>query len=156
MTQDERKSDVWICRQCQAQKPKTDFRAVASTRHGYLQPCKKCYNAYQRAFQKARPDIEQYRAKQKQANKKYLDAIKEDTFKAYGGKCVCCGETEPKFLSIDHILGDGKEDRKKFLSGRVLYRKLKKQGYPKDRYQLLCFNCNCAKGFFGKCPHQEK
>jgi hypothetical protein len=32
---------------------------------------------------------------------------------AYGGKCVCCGESEYKFLAIDHINGGG--------SGRAYY-----------------------------------
>jgi hypothetical protein len=34
--------------------------------------------------------------------------------------------------------------------------KVKAAGYPKDRYQLLCHNCNMAKGFYGLCPHQEQ
>ena len=33
---------------------------------------------------------------------------------------------------------------------------LKKLGYPKDGYQLLCHNCNCAKGWYGACPHTEE
>ena len=24
----------------------------------------------------------------------------------YGNKCICCGEIEPKFLTIDHVLND--------------------------------------------------
>lgn len=28
------------------------------------------------------------------------------------------------------------------------------QGYPKDRYRLLCYNCNCAIGARGYCPHK--
>ena len=46
---------------------------------------------------------------------------------AYGGyKCTCCGETEPKFLSIDHT-----------------------------GYQILCHNCNMALGSYGYCPHSS-
>ena len=82
---------------------------------------------------------------------------------AYGGKCACCGEAEPKFLTIDHIFNDGSQHRKElfgstrgnmFASGR-LYRWLRQNGYPKDRFQLLCLNCNCAKGHWGQCPHQS-
>jgi hypothetical protein len=25
--------------------------------------------------------------------------------------------------------------------------------YPPD-FQILCYNCNCAKGVYGYCPHQ--
>jgi hypothetical protein len=31
-----------------------------------------------------------------------------------------------------------------------------KQGFPnKDRYQVLCYNCNCAKDKNGICPHKN-
>lgn len=74
----------------------------------------------------------------------------------YGGACKCCGETEPQFLTIDHINGDGAESRRNGEgSGSNLYQKIKKWGFPKDRFQLLCFNCNCAKRQFGTCPHKQ-
>jgi hypothetical protein len=31
---------------------------------------------------------------------------------------------------------------------------LAKHGYP-DTFQLLCHNCNLARGFYGTCPHQR-
>lgn len=33
--------------------------------------------------------------------------------------------------------------------------KIKEDRYP-DSYTVLCFNCNCAKGAFGFCPHKLK
>ena len=36
-----------------------------------------------------------------------------------------------------------------------IYRYLKIRGFPPG-YQVLCHNCNQAKGFYGKCPHQTK
>jgi predicted HNH restriction endonuclease len=30
---------------------------------------------------------------------------------------------------------------------------LKRQGFPKDEFQLLCSNCNQAKHRYGQCPH---
>ncbi len=68
--------------------------------------------------------------------------------------CVCCGESEMLFLSLDHIHGGGNEDRKVRGSGVKLYTKLRKAGYP-GGFQVLCFNCNMAKGSFGTCPHKE-
>ncbi len=38
--------------------------------------------------------------------------------------------------------------------GSVLYSWLKKQGYPPG-FQVLCHNCNLAKGYYGACPHQN-
>lgn len=81
--------------------------------------------------------------------------IKMQMIEAYGGKCVCCGETGPAFLTIDHIDNDGALDRASGrLTGVNLYRSLKRSGWPKDKFQLLCMNCNCAKGMFGECPHK--
>jgi hypothetical protein len=71
----------------------------------------------------------------------------------YGGKCVCpgCDVTEPTFLVIDHIFNDGFKERS---HGSVLP-SLKRRGYPRDRYQLLCHNCNHAKRL-GTCPHVQR
>lgn len=74
---------------------------------------------------------------------------------AYGGKCVCCGETEFKFLSLDHIHGGGTKERREGISGFTQYLNIIRNGFPKDKYQILCYNCNMAKGFYGKCPHQK-
>ena len=67
---------------------------------------------------------------------------------AYGGKCRICGESNWEFLCIDHINGGGKQHRKELglYRGYAFYKWLKKQGYPVQDYQLLCFNCNGAKG----------
>ena len=73
-------------------------------------------------------------------NKRRLEMIAE-----MGGACVCCGETEPRFLQFDHINNDGHVDRK--TAGRSIY--------YKRPIQLLCANCNAAKRF-GICPHQEQ
>src|SRR5438552_2080954 len=72
-------------------------------------------------------------------------------FEEYGGKCACCGESNPYFLTLDHIYG--KTSCKE--SGDVSIRKAMSEGWPKDRYQILCFNCNMSKGFFGECAHKS-
>lgn len=72
-----------------------------------------------------------------------------------GGKCACCGEEEAEFLTIDHVNNDGAEDRRKGRTGSFL--KVRREGFPMDKYQLLCFNCNSSKSFGkGKCIHQRK
>src|SRR6266481_1243298 len=38
--------------------------------------------------------------------------------KAYGGKCICCGEAQPKFLTIDHVRGGGLKHVKSVDKGR--------------------------------------
>lgn len=65
--------------------------------------------------------------------------------------CICCGEKEVSFLSIDHI--NGKQGRTRKTVGQGLYRKLLKK--HDHNIQILCFNCNLAKGFYGVCPHNK-
>lgn len=72
--------------------------------------------------------------------------------------CVCCGETEIRFLTIDHINNNGANHRKERANrlGHRFYRWLKDNGFP-DGYQVMCFNCNCGKFVNGGiCPHKEK
>jgi hypothetical protein len=65
-------------------------------------------------------------------------------------KCQCCGENHLEFLSIDHVNNDGNVQRK-IVKGNMLAW-LKRHNFPKG-YQVLCHNCNMAKGFYGQCPH---
>lgn len=67
-------------------------------------------------------------------------------------KCACCGEREYKFLCLDHIEGGGNKQRKA-LGSKYILSYLKQAGWPLD-YQVLCHNCNMAKGFYGRCPHR--
>lgn len=74
------------------------------------------------------------------------DRARADALKAFGNACACCGETYEPFLALDHVQGGGGKERKQFPHSRMLYRWVAKQGFPKDRYQLLCHNCNFCKG----------
>jgi len=65
------------------------------------------------------------------------------------GNCPLGKKADPRFLSVDHINGRRKGD---FSTGMVVINYLIKHDFPKG-YQILCFNCNCAKGHYGKCPH---
>ena len=69
-------------------------------------------------------------------------------------RCACCGESELKFLAIDHVVKIGKKERvkQKSFSGSSMYYWLINNKFPVG-YQVLCHNCNCAKGFYGECPH---
>lgn len=88
-------------------------------------------------------------------NKKAEVNLRKQIVDGYGGKCACCGETQPIFLEIDHIDNDGRTDREKFNSFREFYRWLRNNGFPKDKYQLLCSNCNQGKRRNGGvCPHR--
>lgn len=79
----------------------------------------------------------------------YRDKLRLEMVEAYGGKCLHCGESDPIVLTLDHINNDPGPEYKRFgtssRGGYTLYRFLRKQGWPKDRFQLLCFNCNMKK-----------
>lgn len=88
--------------------------------------------------------------------KHYRRNLKLHTIDAYGGKCACCGEATLEFLVIDHINGEGNQDRKRRgsnSSGTGFYQRLKNAGFPKGEYRVLCYNCNNSIGLWGYCPH---
>jgi hypothetical protein len=79
--------------------------------------------------------------------------LRAEVFVGYGGPvCACCGEDTPEFLEIDHIDGGGTKHRKE-IGGR-LYAWLRRNGFPPG-FQVLCANCNVAKGRYGVCPHRR-
>ncbi len=69
--------------------------------------------------------------------------------------CKCCGESQLEFLAIDHIKGFRNSGVKREIRGGTnVVEWLIKNNFPIG-FQVLCHNCNLAKGFYGKCPHQQ-
>lgn len=64
--------------------------------------------------------------------------------------CSCCNENRIEFLTINHLIGKG--HRRDHLPSTALYRFLIVHDFPSG-FNVLCFNCNCALGHFGFCPH---
>lgn len=103
---------------------------------------------------------EQYNKQQRESFPEKLRLIKTEVLTHYGnGKlaCVCCGEDELVFLTLDHINGREAGDRgwnRNKKVGRVLWAWCKKQGYP-EGYQTSCWNCNSGRQINkGICPHK--
>ena len=87
--------------------------------------------------------------------KRLRDQLKDEVYAAYGGyRCNCCGETTREFLSIDHINNDGAAHRRKIGGGDRVYRGLRDNDFPAG-FQILCMNCNFARGKYGACPHKR-
>lgn len=99
-----------------------------------------------------------YRATEKYKNRKkeQYSEIKKQVYDFYGQKCSCCGETNSKFLGIDHILNNGAEEKKQYgRSTGKLYTVIIAKGFPPE-YRILCHNCNLGRFLNGGvCPHQE-
>lgn len=89
---------------------------------------------------------------------RYRDKLKRELIEAYGGPfCACCSENRLEFLTLDHVNGDGSKHRQVVkLFGQTLYHYLRKEGFPdKERYRILCVNCNSCIGAYGFCPHPQ-
>ena len=68
-------------------------------------------------------------------------------------ECICCGENEPTFMTIDHINGNGRKHLESISTHLSAW--LKKNNYPSG-YQILCINCNMGKyRNGGVCPHHK-
>jgi hypothetical protein len=96
-----------------------------------------------------------------EANKKkspiYWKKIRLDVMQHYSKSevpfCACCGENMIEFLTIDHINNNGAEHRREVGTKTILW--IRRNNYP-DGFQVLCYNCNCAKQYSGGCPHKKQ
>lgn len=131
-----------LCGGCKQQLPVACFFVNRARYSGLDDRCKPCH--YKQRVEHGNNYGKQWRLR-----------LRREMLDAYGHKCACCGETKMEFLALDHRFNDGKADRARFKNICPFYVWLKKQGFPKDRYQLLCHNCNMAKAFYGTCPHQR-
>jgi hypothetical protein len=96
-------------------------------------------------------------------NKILRENLKLEVFSVYSKRhsdsnipcCRCCGEnSHTDFLTMDHIDGRKASGHKRNFNGTQLNAELKKKNFP-DGFQVLCWNCNMVKGFYGKCPHEK-
>ncbi len=105
--------------------------------------CNRCGNAAQLGRTMCQDCLDKKKDKHQQTRLAVLEY--------YGSLCRCCGEARPAFLAIDHVNGGGNKHRKQFGRGVAFYRWVLATK-PED-IQILCHNCNQAKGFYGECPH---
>lgn len=118
------------CFACKAVLPVAAFTKVHEGR--YYSYCKPCRNL----------KAVEYNARRK-----------AKVFTHYGNACVCCGETEPVFLTLDHVNGGGTKERKTKRTA-FTWEVALREGMP-DRFRILCWNCNWAVHHLGgQCPHQ--
>lgn len=139
-----------ICTNCQQEKDVTLFAINVQNKDGRCNTCKSCHRSVY-------PHSEKVAKKLQQTQKQLIRLEKEMLISAYGGKCEICGDATFEHLTLDHRFGDGATDRKhRKYAGYLFYQDLRKRGYPKDNYRLLCWNCNCSLGFYKRSPIEEK
>lgn len=78
---------------------------------------------------------EKYAAQSREAKRKQRAAM----FLLYGCKCVLCGFSDKRALTLDHVRNNGAEERAR-LGPRGVYRRALN---PKNKgdYRMLCMNC---------------
>src|SRR5881409_2535127 len=122
-----------VCRQCGVSLAPDRVRMCHKWRNKI---CTSCYRQYHRErYHHRKPE---YLQRMKAARK----LLKERVVEGYGGRCVCCGETQIEFLTLDHIVPVRRQRTgQNGTCGHSLYQKLLREGFPKDNIQLLCYNC---------------
>lgn len=112
-------------------------------------------NNHELMREKARNYIEKNKETIKNKNILKYYELKRWIFEYYGYECACCGEKNPRFLTIDHVNNDGYKDRN---LGSRIYSTIKREIIEgnDNRFQIYCYNCNCAKRLNkGVCPHKD-
>lgn len=116
--------------------------------------CEKCAEARRQEYQRTKDTVVLARAKEHWRRNKGL------VLQHYGGACACkgCGISDVRCLVLDHINGKGTQHRISLGNrgrGSTFYSWLIKNNYP-EGLQVLCANCNMAKGAGPMCPiHNE-
>ncbi len=157
--------NVKICNKCGAEKSFTDFSRIYREQEKRRAVCKQCCDLEQKRWRAngGLAIVARYKRKTRAQNREKTNRLRREekrrlrlrVIEAYGGHCACCWEATIEFLAIDHIYNDGAAHRAELKKGGsyVMYLWLQRNGFPKDRFQLLCHNCNMAKAFYGRCPH---
>jgi hypothetical protein len=153
------------CSKCKLDKPLEEFPRRSRSPSGRASWCSECKSAHveaRRSDPAAREIERQYQAAFYQQKK---NARREELFARLGGKCECCGEDNYAFLTLEHRQGVPEEHlapehRRKLRNGGGrrstvdIYRLVLAEGAPREKYGLLCFNCNVATHRYGICPHR--
>lgn len=85
----------------------------------------------------------------------YRLRLKLDFLEMYGKICNCCGQSDPRFLTLDHINNDGGEHRKTLSDDVNAVLRIALKNHRPDLYQILCYNCNMGRAANkGICPHK--
>lgn len=120
----DRERGVKVCTVCGIEKPLESFTLLRRrTGTEYQSACRECDN--NRTW-KARV------------------LLRDEVLSHYGGtppRCAICNESRIEVLDLDHVDGDGKEDRKTSQLRVTFYKRVRDDGFP-EKFRVLCRNCN--------------
>lgn len=142
------------CSKCGKIKPLSEFYGDGNIRkstgkQGKRSECKACSlevsHQWNKENKNRRRTITNYAARRRRY--KVIEHYSNGTM-----QCACCGESIYEFLTIDHIDNNGSQHRKEI--GRSdITSWIFENDFPPG-FQILCWNCNCAKGIHDSCPHE--
>lgn len=96
-----------------------------------------------------------FKARKKTAIRKHKDKTKARLLDLYGNSCECCGCSIIEFLTLEHRNKNGSNHRKD-LGGSLQTWKEAIEVVNKDKYTILCMNCNWFQRFGKQCPCRKK
>ena len=146
------------CRKCgleaKSEEDLKNFVLHKPSPYGRQNYCKKCRNKYVKEWENIN------RENINAGTRRYKQKIRNDVLVLYGNKCVCCGESFYEFLTLDHINGGGREESRRLGGTYAVYKRARDLFYSDKEealktYRILCWNCNCAIGNHGYCPHKQ-
>ena len=168
--------DLRTCRKCGLEKPLTEFATVYSQKsRGKQYKSNNCLDCHRKAHairerrrRATNPEVYRdyvrrhyfkHREVKNERRREWSAKLRDIVYAHYGNHCVCCGETEPTMLTLDHVNEDGGSQRRirpEMRWAKHLHAWLIKNGFPDDM-QVLCYNCNISKHRNGGvCAHQIK
>lgn len=148
--------------------PNQKYCSHSCARKAWVPANRETLNAYYARWEREwrRKNPEKARARDKRINlrhrlyrHRWTAERKLEVLNQYGGPiCVCCGEQEFDFLTIEHSRGDGNLHRKTVgvKAGTQFYGWLFRSGFPQDiGLEVLCWNCQIGRKIGqGICPHE--
>lgn len=144
---------MMVCTGCGCNLPDTRFYRRKERGGQLYRHCKDCHRRLTSAWINARPETR--RAYSRQWGKRLRIRTLRVVARSRNPQCSCCGETEVDFLVIDHMNGGGSKESASYGNHREFYQGIVQGKRDTSDLQILCANCNTAKGRAGTCPHHR-
>ena len=127
-----------ICTKCCLEKD-VCFFSFFKKKNRHDSRCRTCRNIAGRAYRL----LPGRKEKNKESWKRYWFRTQNRVVDLLGGECLWCKESNPIFLTIDHINNDGQLHRLK--GANRVYLDIIADNNRKEKYRILCYSCNCAR-----------
>lgn len=150
-----------VCTLCERELRTSEFRKIREDKNWLRGQCRDCGKKNSKQYYSEHRDkmletsknwYQEHKEEVKDYERNRRRKHREDVINYYGGKCVCCGESQHEFLAVDHINGGGLKHRREENFQNIVEWILK-NNYPPG-FRILCHNCNMAIGIYGFCPHE--